>query len=129
MSIYRPDEWVMLKIFSEKWGTIYKVFAGWQGGYATGDSWKLSSGTTAASMVVTKKMSGEIREWHFLQATGSTYIVFDSSNGRVGGWRAATLSSIIEQIKALGATVEVMPDDTDFTTLDYSVARTDFATY
>ena len=128
MSTYRPDEWVMLKINSPEWGTIYKVFAGWQGGFASGDSWKLSSGTVKAELKITKKMSGDIRELHFLQETGSTYVVYQHCSGSVGGWRGATLESIIAQIKALGATVEVMPDDTDFMSIDYTMAGSDNAT-
>lgn len=127
MSVYTPDEWVMLKIVSKEWGTLYKVFAGWQGGYTSGDSWKLSSGTVSAILVNTKKLSGVVPRFHFLQATGSTYVVHRDANGHVGGWRANVLNSLIEQIKALGATVEIMPSDTDFTTIDYTMAGLDVA--
>ena len=44
MSTYTPDSWVIVKIQSEKYGTIYKVLAGWSGSYLYGASWKLSSG-------------------------------------------------------------------------------------
>lgn len=125
--IYQPDEWVMLKIHSEKWGTIYKVFGGWYGSFATGDSWKLSSGTVKATITTTKKMSGDIRVLHFLQETGSTYSVYQCYSGNIKGWRALVLESIIEKIKSMGATVEVMPDDTDFEAIEYPVARLNHA--
>jgi hypothetical protein len=40
---YVPDRWVMLTIKTEE-ETIDKVFAGWFGGFAGSDTWKLSSG-------------------------------------------------------------------------------------
>lgn len=40
MSNYLPDSWVILKINDE----LYKVLAGWSGGYLSGDSWKINSG-------------------------------------------------------------------------------------
>ena len=44
-SKYTPDAWVVLE-FEYSGEVIRKVFAGWYGGYTTGDSWKLSSGIT-----------------------------------------------------------------------------------
>ena len=44
---YTPDKWVILKIDNPKedkpW---YRLFAGWYGGYAYGDSWRANSGIT-----------------------------------------------------------------------------------
>jgi hypothetical protein len=44
MSIYYPDNWIM--IFMNGDDPHYRILAGWSGGYASGDSWKLSSGVT-----------------------------------------------------------------------------------
>ncbi len=41
-----PDNWVILKMDTPKDGIIYKVLAGWSGGYLDGDSWKMNSGIT-----------------------------------------------------------------------------------
>ena len=46
-SYYTPDRWVMLEINSEKYGKIRKILASFYGGFAQGDSWKLSSGNTS----------------------------------------------------------------------------------
>jgi hypothetical protein len=48
MSFYTPDAWHILKIdgYKSEDGPIYKVLAGWYGGYAGSDSWKLNSGIT-----------------------------------------------------------------------------------
>ena len=43
MKQYTPDRWVILTIKTPD-ESIDKVFAGWYGGYVTGDTWKLSSG-------------------------------------------------------------------------------------
>lgn len=40
---YNPDSWVVLKITSPGHGTVYKILAGWYGGYQNGDSWKINS--------------------------------------------------------------------------------------
>ena len=40
--MYKPENWVIVKI-----NDVYKVFGGWRGGFATGDSWKLNSGIEA----------------------------------------------------------------------------------
>ena len=47
MSEYTPDVWVIVKITDVKNSTcIYKVLAGWHGGFAGADSWQLNSGIT-----------------------------------------------------------------------------------
>ena len=44
MSTYTPDSWVIVELDTKQHGKIYKVLAGWYGGYLAGDEWKLSSG-------------------------------------------------------------------------------------
>jgi hypothetical protein len=48
MSVYTPDVWVIVKFSGNKVpdGELYKVLAGWFGGFAGADSWKLNSGIT-----------------------------------------------------------------------------------
>lgn len=50
MSEYTPDVWVIVKITPTDEAPIYKVLAGWYGGYLNGDSWKLNSGITKYSV-------------------------------------------------------------------------------
>ena len=64
MSTYTPDVWVVLELTSPK-ETIRKVFAGWYGGFAGSDSWKLNSGITQT------RRSGDWLE--FEGYSGSTY--------------------------------------------------------
>lgn len=44
-SEYSPDAWVLLE-FDFKGESVRKVLAGWYGGYAGSDEWRLSSGVT-----------------------------------------------------------------------------------
>lgn len=44
---YKPDAWVVVKITPKNGKPEhYRVFAGWYGGFTTGDSWKMNSGIT-----------------------------------------------------------------------------------
>ena len=40
---YSPDKWKIVK-FKNNGKYVYKVLAGWSGGYLDADSWRLSSG-------------------------------------------------------------------------------------
>jgi hypothetical protein len=64
MSTYTPDVWVVLEFTTPK-ETLQKVFAGWYGGFAGSNSWKLNSG------IVTTRKEGEWFE--FDGYSGSTY--------------------------------------------------------
>ena len=99
MSTYTPDSWVIVKIQSEKYGTSYKVLAGWSGSYLYGASWKLSSG------IVTFENKGE--HYESLQDSGSTYVLYKSSE-RMIGIMASTFASFEEQLKGIDGTIEVI---------------------
>lgn len=45
MSTYSPNSWAIIKI-AEPGNVIYKVLAGWSGGFADSDCWRLNSGVT-----------------------------------------------------------------------------------
>tara|TARA_A100001015_G_C14847078_1_gene654919 strand:+ start:47 stop:391 length:345 start_codon:yes stop_codon:yes gene_type:complete len=45
MREYEPDAWVIAKIQSKE-KTFYSVLSGWNGGYLSGDVWRLSSSIT-----------------------------------------------------------------------------------
>ena len=99
LALYTPDSWVIVKIQSEKYETIYKVLAGWSGSYLYGASWKLSSG------IVTFEDKGE--HYESLQDSGSTYILHKSSE-RMSAIMASTFASLEEQLKGNGGTIEVI---------------------
>ena len=95
MSTYTPDSWVIVKIQSEKYGTIYKVLAGWSGSYLYGSSWKLSSG------IVAFEDKGE--HYESLQDSGSTYTLYKSSERM-----SAIMASTFAQLKGNDGTIEVI---------------------
>ena len=101
---YTPDSWVIVKIQSEKYGTIYKVLVGWSGSYRYGASWKLSSG------IVTFEDKGE--HYESLQDSGSTYTLYKSSE-RMSAIMASTFASFEEQLKWNAGTIEVI-DSSEF---------------
>lgn len=44
MSEYEPNKWTILKMIPKEGDVLYKILAGWSGGYLDSDSWKISSG-------------------------------------------------------------------------------------
>jgi len=86
MSQYTPDRWVVLEFTHAEHGVFRKVFAGWYGGFADGDSWKLNSGITVTRI--------EDDVYEFDGYSGSTYNCHKSGHGMSGymaqvlaGWR------------------------------------------
>ena len=106
MSEYLPDNWVVLKIMQPDQDTLYKVLGGWSGGYLDGDSWRLNSGI--AKVVYREEYvdfygeSGSVYQCHLSQ--------YRLRMNNAGIWN---------QFKEkFGDAVELMPEDTDWSTLD-----------
>lgn len=119
MSVYNPEEWVLLKVTYKEGDVSYRVFAGWTGGYLSGDSWKLSSGTVSITKETVQKMSGSYEQLHMLQASGSKYVCMNmGEHSAPRGWRYMTLDSIIKDFQSLGVKVELVPWDVDYEKLD-----------
>lgn len=110
-AIYCPDCWVMLKISGPDKPPMYKILASWYGGYGGSNRWKLSSGTTN----VTKTDSGAML---FKQASGSEYMCGkpDGSYG-MSGYTAGVFNTW--NVEGTGITIEIMPENTDFTSIKY----------
>lgn len=119
MSTYNPDCWVVIKITNtdtllatENDEVLYKVLAGWGGGYLNGDSWRMNSGIDL--------VFDHDREIHFYGHSGSTYICHKEAYGL----RMST-AGIFKQMQLIGtgvdgsAKVEMMPEDTDWTNIKY----------
>lgn len=109
MSTYNPDLWMVVKITNgEK--HHYRVFGSWSGGYLHGDSWKLNSGITKATL--------EDGVYHFDGSSGSVYECRKNSYGATG-WCWGVINNIIENSAKDGTIVEVMPEGTNFLELNY----------
>ena len=73
--LYTPDRWVVVNIETPT-ETIPKVFAGWYGGFAQGESWKLSSGIV--------KIVEYTDRFEFTNFSGSVYICYKNRQGMSG---------------------------------------------
>lgn len=107
---YNPDKWVVVKIDGNDHTPIYKVFACWYGGYAGSDSWKLNSGITSVSR------DGFV--YSFEGASGSTYECHTDCYG-TNFYGQGVLSNMIDKAGKNGITIEILPEDTDWETIDY----------
>lgn len=101
MSDYRPDNWVVLRVQSG----LYKVLAGWSGGYIGSDEWRLNSG------IISAHREGDV--WFFHGSSGSVYAC------HVSGYRLTQATvRVYNQIEQMGA--ELMPPETDWSSVDYA---------
>jgi hypothetical protein len=99
MSRYEPDVWVVLE-FDNKGDVLRKVLAGWYGGYANGDSWKLSSG-------ITDTREFEDR-YEFDNHSGSLYVCHKLAE-RMSGYTSQIYQSFLDQVKdAEGVTMKLI---------------------
>lgn len=101
MSAYIPDRWIVLE-FDYSGEIIRKVFAGWYGGFANGDSWKLNSGIT--------KVIDDVKTFTFEGYSGSSYICNKESYG-MSGYMSSILDSWYKQIaeEKVDCTLKIIP--------------------
>ena len=113
-----PDNWVVLEIMASVNDTspIYKVLAGWSGGYLHGDNWKLNSG-----IVKVRELADA---WVFIGNSGSEYIC-DKEQYKL---RMNNADIYEKMITAFPHTIRMMPEDTDWSTLfmEYTGQMTDY---
>jgi len=95
-----PDKWVVIEIVTPH-ATIRKVLASWYGGFANGDSWKVSSG-------ITKTIDND-NHYLFHNESGSIYQCFKHCQG-MSGYTAGLL----------GDWTTSLPNGTSITVLDFA---------
>jgi hypothetical protein len=110
LSEYIPDKWVVVKITSDNFAPVYKVFACWYGGWAGSDSWKLNSGIT--------KVTLEGYVYSFEGASGSVYQCHKNTYG-TNMYGGGVLDSMISNASRNGIAIEILPEDTNFLELTY----------
>ena len=113
MSDYQPDRWLVVKIVTPK-QQLYKVFATWHGGYTGSDSWQMNSGITQAILVDDC--------WEFKGYSGSVYTCHKNAYG-TNGYGGRVLQGFIDKMPSQGATMEVMPESTDWATVAYDALQ------
>lgn len=62
---YHPDSWVIVNVQVPGKPDLYRVLAGWKGGYLQGDSWRMNSGI--------KSVRDADTHWVFEGYSGSSY--------------------------------------------------------
>ena len=113
MNDYTPDKWVVVKIEGGKFPLTYKVFACWYGGYLGSNSWKMNSGITK----VTKDEDFYLFEGY----SGSVYKCHEKTYG-MHMYGHGILQGFIEQAKEKDVTIEKLPQDTDWLTLELDIS-------
>tara|TARA_R110000744_G_scaffold159328_1_gene275476 strand:+ start:85 stop:465 length:381 start_codon:yes stop_codon:yes gene_type:complete len=110
MSDYTPDNWVVLKVKEGK-GTfpIYKVLAGWSGGYLDGDSWRINSGITQV------KQDGDYYE--FFGLSGSCYRCHKEQYTL--RMNTAGIFKKLWSHQEFKGQIQMMDEDTDWSSLRY----------
>ena len=107
MSNYYPDNWVVIKLKGDD--PHYRVLAGWSGGYATGDSWRMNSGIT--------KVTEDDSAYHFSGSSGSTYHC-----GKQSYALRMNNAYVWNRLQELhDDKVELMPEDTDWMAMDWII--------
>jgi hypothetical protein len=106
MSDYTPDNWVILKIDYDG-EIIYKVLAGWSGGYLDGDAWRMNSGITSVEK--------QAYLYGFYGQSGSVYWCHQ------GTYRLTmAIAGVYNQLKEhFGDKVEMMPEDTNWMEIEW----------
>lgn len=104
MSSYYPDKFVVVKVTSPVYGSLYRVLASWYGGYAGSDSWKLSSGIVK----ITKTEKG----YEFLNHSGSTYFCAKQPYG-MSFYTSSIYAGFVDQLKEAGEghSIEVIDEE------------------
>jgi len=108
VSTYTPDNWVILELH-DGFLTFYKVLAGWTGGYASADAWRINSGIT--------RMDEDEHSFYFYGASGSMY----ECNKKYYGLRSNN-SDIFKALKEeFGNRVNLLPEETNWKSLDFGM--------
>lgn len=90
MNEYTPDNWVIVKIQEPNEQPVYKVLAGWNGGFLHGSSWQLSSGILS--------VEEDENNYYLLQHSGSLYIC-KKDKERLSPNTQAVLNRFVELVK------------------------------
>lgn len=127
MRVYKPDNWVVLKINDGgstfgNGGTFYKVLAGWSGGYTSGDSWRINSGIT--------EMREDEDYYYFYSASGRVIEEDENVSYPTSGscyqchketqFLRPNIAHIFDQLNEhFCDTIELMPPSTDYSKVEW----------
>jgi hypothetical protein len=98
MNTYIPDRWEIVNAKLDELN-LNKVLGSWYGGFANGDSWRLSSGITD---IIENDNHYEIHN-----ESGSVYICYKKSQG-MSAYTAQVYLDFKEKLKEQGGIVEII---------------------
>lgn len=102
MSTYTPDCWEILRVTRNDGDVIDKVIAGWYGGFAGSNSWKISSGI--------ESVIEHDDHYEMPQSSGSTYLLGKGTR-RMSGLMMSIYSSFVTQmVESDMGTLELLED-------------------
>lgn len=108
MSEHLPDNWVV--IFLNGDDPHYRILAGWSGGYAQGDSWRMNSGIV--------KVEETESHYRFYGSSGSCYVCHKEAY-----CLRMNNAYIWNQLQELhGDKVKMMDKDTDWLEMDWIIS-------
>lgn len=107
--MYIPDSWVVLKIANDG-KVLYKILAGWSGGYLHGNSWRINSG------VVSVKETQYVY-YDFYGESGSLYRCHQDSYGLKMSTAGIYETLQNQASQKDGMEIELMAEDTDWVEL------------
>lgn len=103
-----PERWVVLKINGPE--PYFRVFAGWRGGYTSGDSWRMNSGIVGIE---------EDEDYYYFEGhSGSWYKCNKNGYGfkkGMCGFSSYVQSTLELIIQNSPVSIEILDEDTDFT--------------
>jgi hypothetical protein len=105
---YYPDCWVIIKIQENNAEPLYKLFAQWYGGYASGDCWKINSGIESITLM------GDC--YCIAGSSGSVYCCTKHCY-RLSNYGSSVLNNMIEKTKLHGIDITILEDREDWTSL------------
>lgn len=102
---YNLDLWRLVRL-GKPGNLYYRIFGCWYGGFASGDSWKLSSG-------VEEDKASFDGDWFTLpQSSGSVYKIHKNNQGLSGYGRGVIMSFVKEaQDSNSELTFDVIPEE------------------
>jgi V8-like Glu-specific endopeptidase len=119
MSTYTPDNWVI--IFLNGLDPHYRVLAGWSGGYAQGDSWRMNSGIVRCEETtktgIYNNEAYTTKYFSFFGSSGSCYLCHKDTYGlRMNN------AYIWDQLeKKYGDKVQLMDENTDWLSMNWII--------
>jgi hypothetical protein len=96
---YYPDVWVVVKVIPESDPVVYRILAGWFGGFTQGDSWKINSGIVGYSV--------EENHIRFKGYSGSDYVCHKNCE-RTTSMTHHIFLHYAKELQTINATMEML---------------------